>query len=85
MDIHLSFVKERTPAGIEQCRWKWSISVCGQVRIQVSSEPGIDPEQMWMPGKHPITFKARSLLCYWAVRKLGFSATELSSARPLIC
>jgi hypothetical protein len=22
--------------------------------------------------------KARSLLCYWAVRKLGFSATELS-------
>ncbi len=22
--------------------------------------------------------KARSLFCYWAVRKLGFSATELS-------
>ena len=38
----------------------------------------IDPEQVWMPGKHPITVKARSLLCYWAVRKLGFSATELS-------
>ena len=31
-----------------------------------------------MPGKHPLTVKARSLLCYWAVRKLGFSATELS-------
>ena len=25
-----------------------------------------------------ITVKARSLMCYWAVRKLGFSATELS-------
>ncbi len=29
-------------------------------------------------GKHPMTVKARSLLCYWAVRQLGFSATELS-------
>ena len=44
----------------------------------LSSELGIDPEQVWMPGKHPITVKARSLLCYWAVRKVGFSATELS-------
>jgi len=29
-------------------------------------------------GKHPVRVEARSLLCYWAVRKLGFSATELS-------
>jgi len=29
-------------------------------------------------GKYQGTVKARSLLCYWAVRKLGFSATELS-------
>jgi putative transposase len=49
-----------------------------KVTIRVSSELGIDPEQVWIPGKHPITVKARSLLCYWAVRKLGFSATELS-------
>ncbi len=49
-----------------------------KVTIRVSSELGIDPEQVWTPGKHPITVKARSLLCYWAVRKLGFSATELS-------
>jgi predicted transcriptional regulator len=33
---------------------------------------------VWSYGKHPLTVKARSLLCYWAVRKLGFSATELS-------
>jgi len=26
----------------------------------------------------PLTVKAPSLLCYWAVRKLGSSATELS-------
>ena len=49
-----------------------------KVTIRVSSELGIEPEQVWSPGKHPLTVKARSLLCYWAVRKLGFSATELS-------
>ncbi len=49
-----------------------------KVTIRVSSELGIDPEQVWTAGKHPITVKARSLLCYWAVKKLGFSATELS-------
>jgi hypothetical protein len=49
-----------------------------KVTIRVSSELGIEPEQVWRPGKQPITVKARSLLCYWAVRKLGFSATELS-------
>jgi predicted transcriptional regulator len=38
---------------------------------------GMDPEQVWTAGKHPITVTARSLLC-WAVKKLGFSATELS-------
>jgi hypothetical protein len=49
-----------------------------KVTIRVAFELGIDPEQVWAYGKHPLTVKARSLLCYWAVRKLGFSATELS-------
>ena len=49
-----------------------------KVTARVSSALGIDPEQVWTHGKHPITVKARSLFCYWAVRKLGFSATELS-------
>ncbi len=49
-----------------------------KVTIRVSSELGIAPAQVWTYGKHPLTVKARSLLCYWAVRKLGFSATELS-------
>ena len=42
------------------------------------SELGIALEQLWATGKHPATVKARSLLCYWAVSKLGFSTTELS-------
>jgi len=49
-----------------------------KVALRVSSELGIDPAQVWSYGKHPLTVKARSLFCYWAVRKLGFSATELS-------
>jgi putative transposase len=49
-----------------------------KIAIRVSSELGVDPEQVWAAGKHPITVKARSLMCYWAVRKLGLSATELS-------
>jgi len=39
---------------------------------------GIDPEQVCAYGKQPLTVKAHSLLCYWSVRKLGYSATELS-------
>jgi putative transposase len=49
-----------------------------KVTIRVSAVTGIDPEQICKPGKHPLTVKARRLLCYWAVRKLGFSAAELS-------
>ena len=50
-----------------------------KVTIRVSSVLGIDPGQVWRCGKHPLTVKARSLLCYWAVRKLCYSATELSN------
>ena len=39
---------------------------------------GIDADQFTTPGKHPLSVRARSLLCYWAVRKLGFSTTEIS-------
>ncbi len=49
-----------------------------KLTIRVASELGIDPEQVWAYGKHPLTVKARSSFCYWAVRKLGFSAAELS-------
>ncbi len=53
---------------------RWS-KRCAERRIM---KLGIDPEQVWSYGKHPLTVKARSLLCYWAVRKLGHSATGLS-------
>jgi lambda repressor-like predicted transcriptional regulator len=49
-----------------------------KVTLRVANVLGMDPAQIWAPGKNPKTVKARSLLCYWAVRQLGFSATELS-------
>ena len=36
----------------------------------------IEPEQIWQPGNQPLRVKARSLVCYWAVRELGMSATS---------
>ena len=49
-----------------------------KVAERVAMTLELKPEQVWAAGKHPLTVKARSLLCYWAVRKLGFTATEVS-------
>ena len=49
-----------------------------QVAKRVAAILGIKSEHVWKKGKHPQTVKARSLLCYWAVRELGMSATELA-------
>ena len=73
----------------ESCRLQAQGYDLEKVTNRVSSELGIDPEQVWAAGKHPITVKARSLMCYWAVRKLGFSATEISKklgvSQPSVC
>jgi hypothetical protein len=39
----------------------------------------IKPKEMFLPGKQPIRVKARSLLCYWAVRELGHTMAALSN------
>jgi REP element-mobilizing transposase RayT len=39
---------------------------------------GLDPEQIFMPGKQPIRVKARSIFCYWAARQLGVTTTKLA-------
>ena len=37
-----------------------------------------DLDKVWEKGKHPETVRARSLLCFWAVRELGITMTELA-------
>ncbi len=71
----LNQAKERLEDRYRLQAWGYDLE---EVTNRVSSELGIDPEQVWAAGKHPRTVKARSLLCYWAVRKLGMRATELS-------
>jgi REP element-mobilizing transposase RayT len=38
----------------------------------------LTPDQLLTPGRYPAVVRARSLLCYWAVRELGVTATDLA-------
>jgi REP-associated tyrosine transposase len=37
----------------------------------------IEAEEIWKPGNQPLRVRARSLTCYWTVRKLGMSGTSV--------
>ena len=36
-------------------------------------------EKVWEKNRHPQVVQARSLLCYWASKKLGMRMTEIAS------
>jgi hypothetical protein len=38
----------------------------------------IDPQEILQTGKQPLRVKARSLVCYWAVKELGMAGTEIA-------
>ena len=38
----------------------------------------IEPNDIFSKGKQPRKVQARSLFCFWGVRELGFSLTELA-------
>jgi putative transposase len=38
----------------------------------------LDVTDLWRSGKQPARVQARNLFCYWAVRELGLTATELA-------
>jgi REP element-mobilizing transposase RayT len=40
---------------------------------------GLKPGDLTLPGKQPLRVKGRSLLCFWAVRELGMTASEVGS------
>ena len=45
---------------------------------RVCSVMNLEPSEIWKVGKFRRRVAARSLLCFWAVRELGISMTELS-------
>ena len=48
------------------------------VAARVAELLGIQAAQVWRAGKTRLQVKARSLLCYWAVRELGESMTAMA-------
>ena len=91
-DVHLKsderilgdsdFVEEVLKKAQEQRQRQYQLEADGfnidQVAQRVAAILGVKCEQVWKKGKHPQIVKARSLLCYWAVRELGISATALA-------
>jgi REP element-mobilizing transposase RayT len=49
-----------------------------QVLAKAGEACGLDPSEVLKPVKRPKVVKARRLLCYWAVRELGLSATDVA-------
>jgi len=37
----------------------------------------MEPAEVRKPGNQPLRVKARSLVCYWAVRELGMNGTSV--------
>jgi hypothetical protein len=76
------FVKSVLDAANEQLERKYMLAAKGfdfeKVAQRVTEVFGIDIDQVLAAGKHPQTVKARSLLCYWAVRELGMSGMDVA-------
>jgi REP element-mobilizing transposase RayT len=49
-----------------------------QAARRVAEVLGMTVEEVWEPGRRAPTVRARSLLCYWAVRELGVSMSEMA-------
>ncbi len=76
------FVERVLNAADEQLERKYQLRSEGydlqNLTLRVSEIFGIKPSEILKPGKQPERVKARSLLCFWAVRELGYTMTELA-------
>ena len=75
------FVKEVLAAHKEQFERRYWLKAQGydidRVVEKVAEVFEIELEEIWKPGNQPLRVKARSLVCYWAVRELGMSGTSV--------
>jgi hypothetical protein len=76
------FVQEVLSSAEEELEKRYALKAAGlnlnKLVTMVAEVMGLDPAIVFAPGKKRVRVKARSLLCYWAVRGLGMSLTELS-------
>jgi REP element-mobilizing transposase RayT len=55
----------------------------GWLARQVATVFGVSPDDIYRAGKRPLLVSARSVLCHWAVRELGLTATVVARALGL--
>jgi hypothetical protein len=76
------FVDEILSRTSEQFERTYEIKRLGydvdRIAAKVAEIFGIEIDAIYVKGKQRKKVKARSLFCYWAVRELGFSLTELA-------
>jgi len=82
-----AFVLEALEASEEQFERRYQLKAQGydleRLASRVAQVFDIASEEMFSPGKYRQTVKARSVFCYWAVRELGKSATEMAKELSL--
>jgi len=76
------FVEQVLLAAQEQMEKSYRLAAKGydidKIASKISDLMQLKPSEIWAPGKERKRVKARSLLCYWAVRDRGMSMAELS-------
>ncbi len=76
------FVLEALRASEENLERKYRLKAEGytlqKLADRVGQLLGIEPEVIWSAGKYRNNVRGRSLFCYWAVRELGWSATDIA-------
>lgn len=81
------FVADVLSRADEKFNRRWELSRRGydleRVTERVAELYSMNPGDLFSPGRQKRRVEARSLLCYWAVRELGLSLTELASLMSL--
>ena len=77
------FVDAVLEAAEEKLERKYQLAARGydfeKVLQRVAAVFDIEAAQVLSAGKHPPTVKARSVLCFWAVRELGMNGTDVAA------
>ena len=75
------FVKEVLAEQKEQFERRYCLKAQGydmyRIVDTVADALKIEPAEIWKLGNQPLRVKARSVVCYWAVRELGMSGTSV--------
>jgi REP element-mobilizing transposase RayT len=77
-----AFVERTLARAGEHLAWRTRRASEGMTLERLASRVAefwrVDEAEVWAPGKQRRRVEARSVLCYWAARELGFTMTELA-------